>query len=629
MPTVCIFTIDRYMQGSACISCASSLAHLTSVTEAVGLESNQPTLAAGRCGSLCLQVSGLQNLRLLPSRRLLSAACLSAFIIFSTLMSSHQVTTSCIIALRSLQSPLQQQQQQQPHVCWSAPQGHAIVLASFAGPVLSLVLSHSGSNTVMLLNFSDSASPPKIAASFPCQQSAAMRCMSSSDTGSCIVAVATYVQNELHVWQAGISGGSVEKLLCTRLPELLSKEFSRSDAAADADSIINCIWMQRHVAHDASSAGIDVFLGSRSGMLHQLFCDTVIRATRLVNSWRLSDSPLEFVFVGGSQTRRDELLVVGEGQWLIELDQQPGQQHVQPVVAAYQTFEGACNACTFRSPSTSHGVIVSLRPLPKPFHSFPGSDVGGAIIMTLPAVERGAAHVCKATTLSQINIDAACSHIAVLPRLSLTIVGALIRDRHFVNRASLLFISQGRVVHARPLITEGNGGAFVSLDAREDEADVGGFTIVFSLVGGQPDAKFNVSRGDFTMFECSADASWHARGHAEGHALQGGMTAVGGMGGAICILRARMKTKIEEEEQFFGGSVRPAAAKFKLWIAFEEPFYQRCTRDEQMQGAGMLSLAGAGAALGGGYVVVASVSGKARAYSQDNATIEVFALVGM
>ena len=51
------------MQASASISCASSLAHLTSVTVAVGLESNQPTLAAGRCGSMCLQVNCAQKRR--------------------------------------------------------------------------------------------------------------------------------------------------------------------------------------------------------------------------------------------------------------------------------------------------------------------------------------------------------------------------------------------------------------------------------------------------------------------------------------------------------------------------------------------------------------------------------------
>jgi hypothetical protein len=47
----------RYTEASAAISCASSLDPLTSVTEAVGLRSHQPTLAAGRCGDLCLQVT--------------------------------------------------------------------------------------------------------------------------------------------------------------------------------------------------------------------------------------------------------------------------------------------------------------------------------------------------------------------------------------------------------------------------------------------------------------------------------------------------------------------------------------------------------------------------------------------
>jgi hypothetical protein len=421
-----------------------------------------------------------------------------------------------------------------------------------------------------------------------------------------------------------VGGGLIEKLLCTKLPELLSHKSARqrdaaaaAAAAADADSIINSIWLQKHTVHDVSSDAIDVYLGSRSGMLHKLTCDIATRASRFVDSWRLSSSPLEFVFVGGSPNCRDELLVVGEGQWLIELNQQPNQQQVQPVVAPYQTFEGACNACTYRSPSTAHGVLVSLRPLSKPFHSFPSSDLGGAVVMTLPYVQCGASHVCKSTTLSQMNIDAACSHVAVLPRLSLTIVGALVH-----NRASLLFISQGRVIHARPLITAG-GGAFVSLDAREDDRNAGQFTIVFSLAGGQHDAQFNVSRGDFTMFESSADANWGARGYAEGQVLQGGMTTVGGAGGAICILRARMKTKIEEEEQFFGGRVRPTAAKFKVWIEFDEPFYQRCSRDEQVQGAGILSLDAGDAASTGGHVVVASVSGKTRAFSRDNASIEV------
>jgi hypothetical protein len=532
-------------------------------------------------------------------------------------MHFHQVTPSSIIVLRSLQNSVQQHEKQQPTVCWSAPQGHTIVLASFAGPVVALVTSHFGSGAVVLLNFSDSTSPPKTTATFPCEQSAALRCTWSCVTCSCIIAVATYVQNELHMWHVDIEGGAVQKVLSTKLPELLLQQSAPRDAAVDSDSIINCIWMQRH-ADDASSAGIDVYLGSRSGVLHKLFCDTAARATRVLNSWRLSESPLEFVFVGGSESLRDELLVVGEGQWLVDLKPpQPSQQQVQPVVATHQTFEGACNACTFRSPSTPYGVIVSLRSLPQPLHSSSGPDVGGAVIMTLPSVECGSSRVCKVTTLSQININAACSHVAVLPRLSLTIVGALIH-----NRASLLFICQGRVVHSRPLISAG-GGTFVSLDAREDQENAGRFTIVFSLAGGQHGAVFNVSREDFTLFECSDGMNFGARSSTEERAVEWGMTEIGESGGAVGILRACMKSKIEEGEKFYCGNVRPAAAKVEVRIVFDEPFYQRCARGEQVQGAGILSLAGAGDACTGSHVVVASVSGKTRAFSPDNAVLEV------
>jgi hypothetical protein len=84
-----------------------------------------------------------------------------------------------------------------------------------------------------------------------------------------------------------------------------------------------------------------------------------------------------------------------------------------------------------------------------------------------------------------------------------------------------------------------------------------------------------------------------------------------------------MKTKIEEEENFYGGNARPAAAKFEVRIVFDEPFYQRCPPGEQVQGAGILSPAGAGGAATGSHVVVASVSGKTRAFSPDNAVLEV------
>ena len=60
----------RYTQASAAISCSSSLDHLTDVTEAVGLQSNQTTLAAGRCGSLCLQVARMTSTPILSSARL-------------------------------------------------------------------------------------------------------------------------------------------------------------------------------------------------------------------------------------------------------------------------------------------------------------------------------------------------------------------------------------------------------------------------------------------------------------------------------------------------------------------------------------------------------------------------------
>lgn len=527
-----------------------------------------------------------------------------------------QVTPSSIVVLHSLQSAALPQQ---PGVCWSAPRDHTIVFASFAWPVIAIILSHLGSNTVMILNFSDHDSVPKVTASFQCEQSAALHCVPSKATSSCIVAVATYVQNELLVWRVGLEGGVVEKLLSTKLPDLLSHDSSPRDAAIDTDSIINCIWIQLHNSHDPLSTGIDIYLGSRSGMLHKLLCSTSTRAMRVLDSWKLSDSPLEFVFIGGDQHRRDELLVVGEGQWLIGLNQQQSQHLVHPVLAAHQSFEGACNSCSFRSPSTPRGVILSLRVLPKLFPSPSSSNIGGAVIMNLPSVESGSSHVCKATTLSEINIDAACSHVAVLPRLSLTIVGALVH-----NRASLLFISQGRIIHSRPLIAAG-GGAFMSLDAREDESEAGRFTIAVTLAGGQHDASFEVGRGDFTMFEGSVGSSWDARGLGDQQTLQGGMTAAGGGGGAICILRARMKTKIEEEERFVGGNIRPTSVKFKVQIAFDEPFYQRCSRDEHVQGSGVLTLAAGGGAsiVGRAQVVVACVSGAIRVFSSENARVEV------
>jgi hypothetical protein len=443
-----------------------------------------------------------------------------------------------------------------------------------------------------------------------------MRCILSSDAGSCIIAVATYVQKELHLWQVCFRDGVALPLITTKLPELLSHESERCDSAQDADSIINCIWLQHQAAHDAHPAGLDVYLGSRSGMLHKAFCDVVSRATVRVDSLKLSDSPLEFVFVQGHQGHRDELLVFGEGLWLIELKQRKSLLEVQPVIAAFQSFNGACNACTFRSPSTAGGFIVSLRPPPKPFPAFPNQGIGGAIIMTLPLVNCDAHHECNVTSLSQINIGAACSHVAVLPRLSLIIVAALVH-----NRASLLFISQGRVIHLRPLIDAG-GGSFASLDAREDEDNLGRFTIVAALAGGRHDAAFNVSRGDFTMFEGSVHTDWDAH-QGEVH---GGMTAVGGAGGAICILRACMKTKIEEEEQFSGGSIRPAATKFKVWVAFDEPLYERCSRDEQVQGAGILSLAAVPSAPSvtcSRQMVVTCVSGRACVFSPDNTKIAV------
>jgi hypothetical protein len=420
-------------------------------------------------------------------------------------------------------------------------------------------------------------------------------------------------------------------LVTTRLPELLSLDLQHRDSAADTDSIINsdtdsiinCVWIQHQGAD-----GIQVYLGGRSGVLHKLFCNLGTRSTQLINSLKLSDSPLEFVFVQGSQACRDELLVVGEGQWLIDLKQRDTQPEVRPIVADFQSFDGACNACAFRSPSTPSGVIVSLRPLPKPFPSIPGSDVGGAIIMTLPSVDNDATHECKVTNLSQINIGAACSHVAVLPRLSLTIVAAVVH-----NRASLLFISQGRVIHCRPLIAAG-GGEFVSMDAREDEGDLGSFTVVAALAGGRHDAAFNVSRGDFALFGASVDGDLNAHGGEE-RRMQGGTGAVagaggaictGGTGGAICILRARMKTKIEEGEQFSGGRVQPAATNFKVWIAFDEPFYERCARDALVQGAGILSLAAGSSAAtvtGSRQLAVTCVSGATCGFSQDNARIAV------
>ncbi len=78
------------MQASASISCASSLAHLTSVTVAVGLESNQPTLAAGRCGSMCLQVNCAQK-----RREFLSVASLSR-LAFLLSVFWHQCTHSLV-----------------------------------------------------------------------------------------------------------------------------------------------------------------------------------------------------------------------------------------------------------------------------------------------------------------------------------------------------------------------------------------------------------------------------------------------------------------------------------------------------------------------------------------------------
>jgi hypothetical protein len=528
--------------------------------------------------------------------------------------SQLQITPSCVVILRSLQS----EAPQQPGVCWNAPQGHTIVLASFADPVIALVVSHFGSNSVMILKFSDSSSPLKTTATFPCEQSSAMRCILSSDSSSLFVAIATYVAKELHVWQVGLGDGMAPKLLTTKLPELMARELEQLDSAVDADIIINSIWLQHRAAHDSHPEGIDVYLGSRSGVLHKLFCDAPTRATLWINSLKLSDSPLEFVFVQGDQGHRDELLVVGEGQWLIELKQQKSLKEVQPVIAAFQSFDGACNACTFRSPSTACGLIVSLRPLPKPF-PLPGSDVGGAIIMTLPLVNCDAFHECSVTSLSQINIGAACSHVAVLPRLSLIIVGALVH-----NRASLIFISQGRIIHLRPLIDAG-GGSFVSLDAREDEDNFGRFTIVATLAGGQHDAAFNVSRGDFTMFEGSVHANWDSHRDEE-QTLQGGMAAVGGAGGAMCILRACMKSKIEEEERYTGGSVRQAGAKFKIWVAFDEPFYERCLRDKQVQGAGILSLydgSSASSVKCSKQMVITCVSGSLCCFSQDNSKIAV------
>ena len=80
-----------------------------------------------------------------------------------------------------------------------------------------------------------------------------------------------------------------------------------------------------------------------------------------------------------------------------------------------------------------------------------------------------------------------------------------------------------------------------------------------------------------------------------------------------------MKTQIEEDERFVGGNVRPPAAKFKVSIVFVEPFYQRCTRDEQVQGLGILFLAACAGAVHDvdnvlRVAVLAYVSGLARAF---------------
>jgi hypothetical protein len=127
------------------------------------------------------------------------------------------------------------------------------------------------------------------------------------------------------------------------------------------------------------------------------------------------------------------------------------------------------------------------------------------------------------------------------------------------------------------------------------------------------------------MFEGSVGSSWDARGLGDQQTLQGGMTAAGGGGGAICILRARMKTKIEEEERFVGGNIRPTSVKFKVQIAFDEPFYQRCSREEHVQGSGILTLAAGGGAsiVGRAQVVAACVSGAIRVFSSENARVEV------
>ena len=297
------------------------------------LRCDQPTLAAGRCGSVCLQVirrhcSFHVPSAMPPSRRNFhpsmhhrkSSAARSPPL---------QVTPSCVVVLRSLQKSSQdqaqaqeqqqQQQQQQPAVCWDAPQGHSIVLASFAHNVLALIVSHAGTNTVTLLHFSDASSPPRVTA-FPCDQPAALRCSMSRDSSLLLVAIATYVQYEFHLWQVDLGGGGAIKLLVTKLPQLLSQQLVQPDAGAEeADCIINCIWMHHASAGAGSPRDMDVYLGSRSGMLHRLCCSTVDRSARVVGCWKLSDSPLEFVFVGGGQGLNNELLVVGEGQWLVQL----------------------------------------------------------------------------------------------------------------------------------------------------------------------------------------------------------------------------------------------------------------------------------------------------------------------
>jgi hypothetical protein len=444
----------------------------------------------------------------------------------------------------------------------------------------------------------------------------------SDDAAYCVVAIATYVQKELQMWNVDLGDSQAVKFMSTKLPELLSKSSAHRDVAVDADSIVNCIWISREPLCSESTAGIDVYLGSRSGMLHRLVCVASARAASVVDSWKLSDSPLEFVFFGCSEANRDELLIVGDGQWLLSLK----KHQVQPVVASYQSFEGACNACTFRSPITPCGVIVSLRTLPTPFPSLSNSNNGAAMIIALPNDEFGAGRVSKVTNLSQLNINAACSHVVVLPRLSLTVVAAVVR-----NRASLLFISQGKIVHVRPLtMTEGDE-VVLSLDAREDEGSRGGFTISVALSGVHQMATFNVGRGDFTIVEGSVDAFSDALGTGKElcnsqKAAQAGLS--GGNGAAICLLRARVNSKIVEEEQFTCGSRRPAAANVELRIEFDEPFYRRFAPHERVQGVGVLSLAGPSSSSCEEQVVAAFVDGATLAFSRDNSSIEVQILTG-